>query len=44
MGRGDDIAHIIYWVATLPEHVNINSLEVMPTCQAIGPYAIHRES
>ena len=40
---GGDIAEIAYFVATLPEHVNINSLEVMPTCQAWGPLAVHRE-
>jgi 3-hydroxy acid dehydrogenase / malonic semialdehyde reductase len=40
---GGDIAEITYFVATLPEHVNINSLEVMPTCQAWGPLAVHRE-
>lgn len=39
---GHDIAEITYFVATLPEHVNINSLEVMPTCQAWGPLAVHR--
>lgn len=38
----DDIAEIIYWVASLPAHVNINSLEVMPTNQSWGPYAVHR--
>jgi len=40
---GPDIAEIAYFVATLPEHVNINSLEIMPTCQAWGPLAVHRE-
>jgi 3-hydroxy acid dehydrogenase / malonic semialdehyde reductase len=40
---GADIAEIAYFVATLPEHVNINSLEVMPTCQAWGPLAVHRD-
>jgi NADP-dependent 3-hydroxy acid dehydrogenase YdfG len=39
----EDLAGIIYWVATLPAHVNINSVEVMPTCQAWGPYALHRQ-
>ena len=39
----DDIANIIYWVASLPTHVNINSIEVMPTCQTWGPFAIHRK-
>jgi 3-hydroxy acid dehydrogenase/malonic semialdehyde reductase len=39
----DDIANIIYWVVSLPTHVNINSIEVMPTCQTWGPFAIHRK-
>ncbi len=42
--RPDDIAAILYWVATLPVHININSMEIMPTCQAWGPFAIHREN
>ncbi|MBI5593978.1 MAG: SDR family oxidoreductase [Deltaproteobacteria bacterium] len=40
---GTDIAEITYFVATLPEHININNLEVMPTCQAWAPLAVHRE-
>ncbi len=38
-----DIAEAVFWVANLPSRVNINSLEVMPTCQAWGPFAVHRE-
>lgn len=40
---GTDIAEAIYWVATLPAHVNINTLELMPTTQAFGPFAFSRE-
>jgi len=40
---GDDIAEAIYWVATLPGHVNINTLELMPTNQAFGPFAFSRK-
>ncbi|MBW2198805.1 MAG: SDR family oxidoreductase [Deltaproteobacteria bacterium] len=39
----EDIAEIIYWVATLPAHININRLEVMPTCQTWAPFAIDRD-
>jgi 3-hydroxy acid dehydrogenase / malonic semialdehyde reductase len=39
----DDIAGIIFWVAGLPPHVNINTLEVMPVQQAWGPLAVHRD-
>lgn len=37
-----DIADVVYWVVTRPAHVNINTLEVMPVCQAFGPFAINR--
>lgn len=40
---GNDIAEAIYWVATLPGHVNINTLELMPTTQAFGPFAFSRD-
>lgn len=39
----EDIAEIVYWTTTLPPHVNINALEVMPVQQAFGPFAISRE-
>jgi len=38
-----DIAEIVYWVASRPPHVNINSVEVMPVCQSWGNFAISRE-
>lgn len=38
----DDVAAAAYWVATLPPHVNINFLEMMPTCQGYGPLNIKR--
>mgnify|MGYP002079004908 FL=1 len=38
----DDIADLVYWVATRPAHININRVEVMPVCQASGPFAISR--
>lgn len=37
-----DIAETAYWIATLPAHVNINYIEMMPTCQGFGPFAIKR--
>ena len=39
-----DIAESIFWVATLPQHVNINVLEIMPTAQAFGGFSFHRHS
>lgn len=38
----EDIAEAVAWVLSLPAHVNINRLEMMPTCQASGPLAIKR--
>lgn len=37
-----DIADIVTWVVNRPGHVNINTLEVMCTDQAWGPFAVHR--
>lgn len=37
-----DIAETAYWIATLPSHVNINYIEMMPSCQAFSPFAIKR--
>lgn len=39
----EDIAEMVYWVVSLPPHININRLEVMPVCQTWGPFAIHRD-
>jgi 3-hydroxy acid dehydrogenase/malonic semialdehyde reductase len=38
----EDVAEAVAWVVQLPAHVNINRLEMMPTCQAPGPLAIKR--
>ena len=38
----EDIAETVHWVATLPAHVNINVVEMMPVCQAFGPLAVSR--
>ena len=37
-----DIAETAYWIATLPAHININSIEMMPTCQGFSPFNIKR--
>ncbi len=39
----EDIAESAYWIATLPPHVNINYIEMMPTCQGFGPLTIKRQ-
>jgi len=38
----EDIAEAAAWVIGLPPHMNINRMEIMPTCQAPGPLAIKR--
>jgi len=38
----DDVAEAIYWSATLPSHMNINVLEVMPVQQAFNAFNVHR--
>jgi NADP-dependent 3-hydroxy acid dehydrogenase YdfG len=40
---GEDIGEIIFWISTLPEHLNVNRIEIMPVCQASGPFAISRK-
>ncbi|TBW40204.1 SDR family NAD(P)-dependent oxidoreductase [Azotobacter chroococcum] len=39
----EDIAEQIFYVASLPAHININRLEVMPTRQAWLPFAVDRD-
>jgi len=39
----EDIADTIHWVATLPPHLNINRLEMMPTSQSFAGFQIARE-
>jgi 3-hydroxy acid dehydrogenase/malonic semialdehyde reductase len=38
----EDIAETAYWVASLPPHININNIEMMPTCQGFSPFNIKR--
>jgi NADP-dependent 3-hydroxy acid dehydrogenase YdfG len=38
-----EFADMVYWVVSLPAHINVNVLEVMPTRQAFGGYAVARE-
>jgi 3-hydroxy acid dehydrogenase/malonic semialdehyde reductase len=40
--RPDDIAEAVHWVATLPARVNINTLELMPVCQAYAGLSVSR--
>ncbi|HEY8024596.1 MAG TPA: SDR family NAD(P)-dependent oxidoreductase [Burkholderiaceae bacterium] len=40
--NAEDIAESAYWIATLPAHVNINYIEMMPVCQGFSPFTIKR--
>ncbi|EHD21466.1 MULTISPECIES: bifunctional NADP-dependent 3-hydroxy acid dehydrogenase/3-hydroxypropionate dehydrogenase YdfG [Brenneria] len=39
----EDVAEAVFWVATLPAHVNINSLEMMPVSQSFAGLNVYRE-
>src|SRR5580700_9781293 len=39
----EDIADAIQWVISRPAHVNIDTISMMPLCQAFSPLAIHRQ-
>ena len=39
----EDIARTIHWVATLPPHLNINALELMPVNQSWSGFAVERD-
>ena len=41
---GDDLAETIWWVANLPRHLNINTLELMPVNQSWAGFALHRQA
>ena len=38
----EDIADSIYWIATRPAHVNINTIELMPVAQSFAGLNIYR--
>jgi 3-hydroxy acid dehydrogenase/malonic semialdehyde reductase len=37
------VAEAVHWTASLPAHVNINVVEMMPVAQSFGPLPIARE-
>jgi len=40
----EDIANTVWWLSNTPAHVNVTTMEIMPTEQATGPLAIHRSN
>lgn len=40
---GEDIADTLLWIASLPAHVNINRIELMPVNQSFSPFQVYRD-
>jgi serine 3-dehydrogenase (NADP+) len=40
---GGDIAETIFWIATLPPHLNVNALEIMPVRQSFAGFQVARQ-
>ena len=40
----DDLAETIWWIATLPPHLNINTIELMPVTQSWAGFTVEREA
>jgi 3-hydroxy acid dehydrogenase / malonic semialdehyde reductase len=38
-----DIAESIFWAASMPQHVNVNTIELMATAQSFAPFQVARE-
>ena len=39
---GEDIADALLWIASLPPHMNINRIELMPVNQSFSPFQVYR--
>jgi serine 3-dehydrogenase len=39
----EDMAETLFWVATLPPHININTLELMPVSQSFAGFTVARQ-
>ena len=40
----DDLADLFWWLANLPAHLNINTVELMPVSQSFAGFTINREA
>jgi serine 3-dehydrogenase len=38
----EDIAEVLLWIASLPPHMNINRIELMPVSQSFAPFQVFR--
>lgn len=39
----EDVAETVRWIVSLPEHFNVNTIEIMPVAQTYGGMKIHKE-
>jgi serine 3-dehydrogenase len=39
----DDLADLFWWLANLPPHLNINTVELMPVSQSFAGFTVNRE-
>jgi 3-hydroxy acid dehydrogenase/malonic semialdehyde reductase len=39
-----DVAESIHWAASMPGHVNVNTIELMATAQSFAPFQVAREA
>ena len=39
----DDLADLFWWLATLPPHLNVNTIELMPVSQSFAGFTVDRE-
>ena len=42
--RAPDIAESVFWATSQPEHVNINTLELMPTTQSFAFFQVEKKA
>ena len=38
----EDVAETLFWIASLPPHMNINRIELMPVSQSFSPFQVDR--
>lgn len=38
----DDIADSVFWAASQPAHINVNTIELMPVAQSFAAFQVHR--
>lgn len=41
---GKDLADSIFWIATMPSHMNVNLIEIMTINQSFGPFQVYRDN